>query len=206
VSQQAPSEIPSLNLSRILRGGGDVSGSGEVTSLELVRDPVHEGEPPELINIPLAGSVKWRASVTHVGGDEFWLAGRVEGTAVMECARCLTPTEVEVKGRLESLMRHKGGVETPRLELGEDEQDVIVFGDPTVDLSPFLAEAFAVEMPPTVLHAPDCRGLCALCGSDLNGVPEGTCAVGRDDCPHTEHGKALDPSNPFAKLRGLVDE
>jgi uncharacterized protein len=206
VAQQTPREIPSLNLARILRGGGDASGQGETTQLQLVREPVHPEDPPEIIDIALSGPVKWRATVTHVGGDEFWLAGRVQGTAIMECARCLEATLVPVDGKLESMMLHRPGVVTPHLEIGEDEGDIIVFGDPTIDLSPFLAEAFAVEMPPTVLHSPDCRGLCSLCGANLNGVPEGSCAVGREDCPHTEHGKELDPSNPFAKLRGLIED
>ena len=57
-----------------------------------------------------------------------------------------------------------------------------------------------------MVHDPDCRGLCAACGANLNGVPEGQCAVGRADCPHVDRGRADEPASPFAKLRGLIGE
>ncbi len=201
-----PPEVPSLHLARILHGGGEVNGEGEVSSLELVRPPLHEGEPPEVTPINLAEPARWKASVNNVSHDEFWLSGRVSGTAVMDCSRCLEPTPVPVSARLEYLLRHDPKVETPRLEYGEDEQEVIVFGGPTLDLSRFLAESFALEMPLIVLHAPDCRGLCAACGANLNGVTPNQCAVGRSDCPHVDHGRAEDAANPFAKLKGLIED
>lgn len=202
----SPNEIPSLHLARALRSSGDVSGEGEVATLELVREPIHLGDEPERIPIPLAGPARWTASASNVGGDEFWLAGKVSGTALMECSRCLRPTPVPFQGKLETLLRYNPRVEVPRIEYGEDEQEVVLFGNPALDLGPFLAEAVSLELPLVVLHAPDCRGLCAACGEDLNAVAPGECAVGRADCPHVPHDAAGDPANPFSRLRGLITD
>lgn len=201
-----PRTLPSLHLARILNDTGEVRGEGEVDHLNLVREAAVEGGEPELVPIPVAGPVRWKASISNVGRDEFWLNGRVSGTAVMECSRCLEPTPVPVTASFEHLLRYDPKVETARLEYGDDDQEAIVFGDPSFDLMPVLAEAFSFAMPLSVLHDPACRGLCAVCGANLNAVPEGECAVGRADCPHVQHDRAEDPSNPFAKLRGLLED
>jgi uncharacterized metal-binding protein YceD (DUF177 family) len=52
------------------------------------------------------------------------------------------------------------------------------------------AVLLAVPLSPTCQE--DCRGLCAVCGADLNG---GSCP-GHDD----------EPDSPFASLRGLLDD
>jgi uncharacterized protein len=204
---QDPRSIPSLHLARILASTGEVSGEGETDRLDLVRDPIHEGDPPELTPIPLQGTARWKANASNVGGDEFWLSGRVSGTAIMECSRCLEPTPVPVNTTFGHLMRYNPRVEVPRVEYGEDEQETLVFGNPALDLSPVLAEAFWISLPVSVLHAPDCRGLCASCGANLNDVPSGTCAVNREtDCPNIPHDPDHDASSPFAKLRGLLED
>jgi uncharacterized protein len=196
--------LPSLNLSRILRGGGDVSDHGEVDHLRVVTPSIHEGQPPEITDIQLAQPALWRASASHVATDEFYLSGRITGNAVMECSRCLEPTDVPFDARLEALLRYDARVKTPHLE-NEDDEEVLVFRDPSLDLSNLLAEAVSLELPLTVLHAPDCKGLCAACGTNLNHIPANTCAVNRADCPNVRHAHADDPDNPFAKLRGLLE-
>ena len=97
--------LPSLNLSRILHGGGDVSDKGEVAHLQVIRPGIHEGEAPEITEIQLAEPAQWRANASHVSTDEFYLSGRIAGRAVMECSRCLEPTIVPFDARLEALLQ-----------------------------------------------------------------------------------------------------
>ncbi len=196
--------LPSLNLSRILRGGGDVSDHGEVDHLRVVIPSLHEGQPPEITEIRLAEPAQWRASASHVATDEFYLSGRIAGKAVLECSRCLEPTNVPFAARLEALLRYNAHVKTPHLDT-DGEEEFIVFSDPSLDLSNLLAEAVSLELPLTVLHSSDCKGLCAACGTNLNHIPANTCAVARADCPNLKHDHADDPDNPFAKLRGLLE-
>jgi uncharacterized protein len=209
-------ELPSLNLASILHGdGGDVSGSGLVTQLELITEHP-DGLEPSVTIIPLAEPAQWRASVNNVGPGEFYLHGWIKGTALMECSRCLTPTRVPVEARLESLLRYSAKFKTATRQTLDDGEDCIMFGDPSLELSLILAEAFSFEMPLTVVHSPECKGLCSSCGANLNNVPAGTCAVLAADtpalkkqlaeCPNIPKDRVQDSSNPFAKLKGLLED
>lgn len=207
--------IPSLNLASILHGdGGDVSGSGLVETLELITEHP-DGLEPSITLIPLAEPAQWRASVNNVGPGEFYLHGWIKGIALMECSRCLIPTKVPVEARLESLLRYSARAKVPTRETLDDGEDCIMFSDPSLPLSPILAEAFSFEMPLTVVHSPECKGLCSSCGANLNTIPAGTCAVlaadtpalkkQRAECPNLPKEAVENSSNPFLKLKGLLD-
>ena len=43
--------------------------------------------------------------------------------------------------------------------------------DDQVELSAWARDAIALELPDQILHAPDCKGLCPVCGKDLNVEP-----------------------------------
>jgi uncharacterized protein len=197
------SEVAGLNVSKIIHSGGDVSGSGELERLELVT-PNPDGSQTRTA-IPLEGKAQWRAVVSHVGADEYWLAGRIKANALLECARCLEPVVKPVEARLESLLQYNPRVQHPRREVQDDGEEIIVFGDPSLDLSALLAEAFSMELPQVVLHSPDCKGLCVACGTNLNHLAAGTCAVNRADCPQLAPSET-NTNNPFSQLKELFKD
>jgi uncharacterized protein len=43
--------------------------------------------------------------------------------------------------------------------------------DDQVELSTWARDAIALALPDQILHAPDCKGLCPVCGKDLNVEP-----------------------------------
>ena len=200
------SKIPSLNLARVINDNGDVSGEGTLQHLNLVKPATEEGQPPEVTPLPLAGPLHWRATVTYVGPNEFWLAGRVKGPVALECARCLEPVRVELEARLETLLHHNPRVKEPYLETNSDDEEFFVFGDPDLDLTPMIAEAFSMEIPLSVLHDPECKGLCIACGTNLNHLAAGTCAANRADCPQLHEPEPEHPLAGLAKLRGLLED
>ena len=173
-------EVQSINLARLLKEGGSASASG------VVRNAFYAGEE----RFPLEGEAQWKVSVTSVGHDEFWLSGEVEGVAVMECRRCLKPTRVPVHAYFQHLLHYRQGVEGVEFH-EETEEEYYVFGQPDLDLSGFLVEAFVTEMPYTALCEEGCRGLCPVCGADRNLV----------DCGHEE-----EVHHPFQVLKGLLAE
>ena len=87
--------------------------------------------------------------------DSFVLTGQIEGTLILECSRCLKefpyPIEVEISDEL-------------FIEDIEDLHNVNVF--------PILVSDIILEIPIKPLHDEDCKGLCSVCGQDLN---EGEC-------------------------------
>jgi uncharacterized protein len=70
--------------------------------------------------------------------------------------------------------------------------------DHTVDLGEAIRDTLVMETPFVVLCQPDCKGLCPVCGANLN----------KEDCGHAAQIEAqrekerLDAS-PFAALRDL---
>ena len=103
--------------------------------------------------------------------------GRVTAAIRHTCRRCLTewaePLEVDF------------------LEvLGTDpEAEYRLHGD-EADLEPPLRDAVLLALPLRPVCRPDCRGLCAVCGADLNTGP----CSGHDEAP----------GSPFAPLRDLL--
>ena len=81
-----------------------------------------------------------------------------------ECTRCLEPVHREIKTTLHS--------EFNPPQLGQNEEDSIHTYDPTgkpyIDLFDDVRDALALGIPMKVLCKPDCRGICAGCGHDLN--------------------------------------
>jgi uncharacterized protein len=101
------------------------------------------------------------------------------------CFRCLRDTVVA-----ESVNAREYQAANP----GGDEELVSPYvHDDALDLSSWARDALALGLPDKILHAPDCAGLCAVCGKDLN------------DEPHTHDEIAGDPRwTALDELRGQL--
>ena len=131
-------------------------------------------------------------------GQGILATGIVRAHVDAECDRCLGPAELELAGEVDEYFLFD--VPTAE-ELGEDEDVAdfaLVSDERTIDLAPALLAAVAMETPFVVLCSEDCKGLCPVCGQNLN---EGDCG----------HAKQLEEErladSPFAALRNLkLDE
>ena len=79
------------------------------------------------------------------------------------CVRCLKDAVVDlpIKAR-EYQATSPGEAEELRTPYVHDNR---------LDLSSWARDAIALELPEQILHAPDCAGLCPVCGEDLNENP-----------------------------------
>jgi uncharacterized protein len=101
------------------------------------------------------------------------------------CFRCLRDTVVD-----EAVDAREYHASSP----GSDEElrSPYVLDD-VLDLSAWARDALALGLPDKILHAPDCAGLCPVCGKDLN------------DEPHTHDEIAADPRwAALDELRGQL--
>jgi len=81
-----------------------------------------------------------------------------------ECARCLKPFAAPVSIHLEDLFVYPPQNATdPLLAVGEDAH---------LNLEPLLREYILLNQPTRPLCREDCRGLCTVCGADLNEEPK----------------------------------
>lgn len=89
------------------------------------------------------------------------VTGRVGGRARLTCARCLKGFSAPFALDLCELFSGPGH------ELPPEEDSYKVEGL-QIDLEPMLRDAIALDLPLNPVCDEDCKGLCALCGQDLN--------------------------------------
>ena len=128
-------------------------------------------------------------------GEGILATGIVRAHVVGTCDRCLETAEFDIAAEVDEYFLFKAPSQTD--SLGEDEDDVdfsLVGDDSTVDLSEALFSAVLMETPFVVLCREDCKGLCPVCGENLN----------EHDCGHAAQieEQRLE-GNPFAVLRNL---
>jgi uncharacterized protein len=103
-------------------------------------------------------------------------------TTVM-CVRCLQDFDQELDWSFTELYAFdKRSVTDSELILPEDGH---------IDLAEMIREYSLLEVPISPICKPDCQGLCAKCGQNLN----------EKDCGH----KPIEPDSPFAKLKDLLN-
>jgi uncharacterized protein len=120
-----------------------------------------------------SGPLAVRLDAHEAGSGEIIVRGRVRGTLVDDCRRCLEPVKRDID---ESLTL----VYAPPDELAEQGADVRQLANDEVEID--LGEAIREELVLTIdryaLCRPDCRGLCPVCGKNLN---ETTCECSTDE-------------------------
>jgi uncharacterized protein len=106
----------------------------------------------------------------------------------LECSRCLAAYAFR-EDETFSLVLYPRRPAAEEQELSKKDLDVVYFEEPVVRLTPIAEERVQMALPMKPLCRPDCRGLCAGCGKDLNVGP---CACVREEIdPRWEALRAL---------------
>lgn len=155
-------DAPVLHVGALVRTAQDLHAEGEFSELQI---GLSDGN---VRTMHFPAPVRYQISINSVGGDDFYLQGRLRGRMQSECARCLRPVEVPVNTDLGMLMRYDGTTDFPHIAEAPTGEDLLMFAGPQLDLSDFFAEAMLLDVPLVVLHDEDCKGLCQVCGTDLN--------------------------------------
>lgn len=99
----------------------------------------------------------------------FSFSGGVAALLRSECCRCLAPTTSPVRAEMRFfLQRREASAEELEAVAEETDVDLVDPGAKDVDLAERLRDALVLEVPLRVYCRPDCKGLCAHCGQDLN--------------------------------------
>lgn len=137
-----------------------------------------------LINIPefsddegthLEGMIQVGGLVT-MEGENLRVHGLVAAELATFCTRCGQPLTHPLRGEfdLRLIKGHEAEV-SGEMALTPEDFNRGYYDGIMVDLAPFFREEIALQVPIQVLCKPDCRGLCAHCGANLNTNPC-TCA------------------------------
>lgn len=108
--------------------------------------------------------------------------GKFSADTKLECVRCLEEFRQPLEWETTELYAFN--------KKSMSESELLVPDDAHIDLAPLIREYALLEVPISPLHDPDCKGLCVVCGQDLN----------IRDCGHRQD----QDDSPFAKLKDLL--
>jgi uncharacterized protein len=155
-----PADVLVLNVSGLL---GEPSGSLRDVAVEGVSLPLEELTQAQ----PLA--LRVRVARTNRG---VLVTGRARTALADTCGRCLRPIEIAIDVPIEeevlpSIELHSGAP----LDLASEPEALRLTDHHELDLEPLAREAVQLAAPIAPVCRPDCAGLCAVCGGDLNADP-----------------------------------
>jgi uncharacterized protein len=105
---------------------------------------------------------------------QFRLVGRVQTALELPCVRCLEPFTWPIDSPFD--LRYQPRTENAGVgerEIEEDDLSTAFYEGQTIDLQQLMREQFYLALPMKPLCREDCRGLCPVCGTDLNRNPCG---------------------------------
>ncbi len=126
------------------------------------------------------GETLFSGTLTNIGGV-LELTVVAEGSFSVPCARCMKNVEEKFSASIRETLAHE------EAEV-RDRDAVVTFTGNSIDLHAVIWPNIFLALDSKYLCKEDCKGLCPMCGTDLN---EGSCSCAEDD---------IDP-----RLAGLKD-
>ena len=116
------------------------------------------------------------------GDNRVSLRAKADATVVSRCSRCLEPVQEAISAGIDALYA---------LESDPDDPDIYVFEAHALPLEEAVKDALLLELPLQFFCKPDCKGLCPVCGVNLN---KQTCTC--------QEGNVV--TGPFSALKDYV--
>ena len=156
------------------------SGEGRRLDLHATLEPFEFGRSTYT---PVPVAVPVRLDVSRTTGNGYALRLRFQAALEGPCMRCLEPANpvFEVDARE---VNQPGGGDELRSDYVDEDDDL--------DLRAWARDAFALSLPGQITCTPECKGLCSLCGANLNADPE--------------HAHEAEPDPRWAKLSEIKFE
>jgi uncharacterized protein len=143
-----------LDFRQIKPEGSEFLFSELASDLELAAEGI---EFPDPIEVAISAAKT---------GDEIIIQGRISSTVEMECARCLDIFEMEINPKIQFVVQL---LDSTQPEFSDDD-DFVILPKTTneLDISDRVRESIILELPVKPLCYEGCRGLCPMCGINLN--------------------------------------
>lgn len=110
--------------------------------------------------------------------QQFRLVGHIRTRLELPCSRCLEPFALPVDQTFDLRYQpHAQNTGEGEREIEEDDLTTAFYENDEVDLGQLMREQFYLALPMKPLCGADCRGLCPVCGANLNTT---TCDCKRD--------------------------
>ncbi|MEN3339756.1 MAG: hypothetical protein V7647_3432 [Acidobacteriota bacterium] len=125
---------------------------------------------PQDIDYRVVQPVHLSLDLEQKGGTTYRVAGRVKTILQLECGRCLEdfPLAVDAPFDLRYVPQAEDAAAEAEREITEDDLTTAFYTDGMLDLIDLMREQFQLALPMKPLCAQSCRGLCSVCGANLN--------------------------------------
>ncbi len=153
-----------------------LKGSFEPGDIDFSRDD----------NVRQSGPFDWTATAERAGG-EIRINGSLKTNVEMTCSRCLEPARHDISKAFDLFFRQRDEMifdEDREVELTEKDTQTAFFTGSQLAIGEILHEQVLLALPMKALCRVDCKGLCPVCGINLNS---GNC-----DCPAEKFSPHMD--------------
>jgi len=121
------------------------------------------------------------------------ISGRVQSAPLLECSRCLESFIFSIDSEINFDLAPMSSLGPEgEHELNGGELDVDFYQGDEIEPLDIIKEQLQISIPMVPLHDPGCKGLCSVCGADLNKV----------DCGHQRN--APGDFGAFSALKDLL--
>ncbi|MGH9467838.1 MAG: YceD family protein [Terriglobales bacterium] len=130
------------------------------------------GKDEALAAVPeITGELRFQGKASLVG-EGMRLQGHVHGEIAPSCSRCLEAIPMAVERDVDLLYEPESVIgDSAEVEIQKGDTEVGFFSGQGVDLEEVAREQILLALPMQPLCRPECRGLCARCGANLNAGP-----------------------------------
>ncbi|SHE86572.1 uncharacterized protein SAMN02745164_01297 [Marinitoga hydrogenitolerans DSM 16785] len=126
--------------------------------------------------------------------EGFVIKGTVETSIKLICSRCLKEFEQKINGVIEAFYINDSLQDLyTKSEKLDSLDNIIFFSENKVDITDRIIESILMEIPEKPLCKEDCKGLCPVCGEDLN-----------ENLNHNHEEDYVDPR--FSKLLEIFND
>ncbi|HET7317783.1 MAG TPA: DUF177 domain-containing protein, partial [Nitrospirota bacterium] len=121
------------------------------------------------------------------------VTGRIRSSPVLECSRCLENFTFAIDTELDIELAPVGSLGAgAEHELAGGELDTEFYEGDVIEPVDLIKEQLLISIPMVPLHSPECKGLCSVCGTDLN----------KSECGHQRN--APGDFGAFSALKDLL--
>ncbi len=114
-------------------------------------------------------------------GDKIVVRGNVKTTIELECTRCLAPYSEKIDSSFDLVFFPEEVVTfEEEIELKEEDLNTLYYKEGIIDIDRIIIDQINLSIPFKPLCSEECKGLCPVCGKNLNEGPCG-CEVKKND-------------------------
>ncbi len=140
-------------------------GSRETLHIEDSLPPAYKGQERIVVNGPMRADITLKEASGTV-----MVQGALTADVTLTCGRCLNTFRLTVTQPFEEVFRRHSDFNREDPE-EQKEEELFAIDEQKIDLTPMLSQALVLAVPFSPLCEEGCRGLCSICGEDLNVKP-----------------------------------